>query len=225
MALFEQPAWVTERQAEIEKIIAQYPDSKSALMPLLHLAQEVRGYVADEDIAAVAEILNLTHAYVESVCSFYSMYHRHPVGKYHLLVCNNCSCAIMGGETTREHLKKKLGIDNHQTTPDGLISLEITHECLANCDAGPVLTVNGEYVVRLTNEKIDALVDDLRAGKGPDAHIEKRLQTGIFWDADPNDIPKAPANLPEAPVPAAGGEAGPESSGQAVGNGKEGGEK
>ncbi|MCG0237906.1 MAG: NAD(P)H-dependent oxidoreductase subunit E [Firmicutes bacterium] len=207
MPLFEQPAWVTERREEIERIIGQYPDRRSALMPLLHLAQEVRGYVADEDIAAVADLLGLTQAYVESVCSFYSMYHRHPVGKYHIVFCNNCSCALMGGERLREYLKQKLGIESGQTTPDGLISLEITHECLAACDAGPVLQVNGEYVIRLTEEKIDALIEDLRSGKGPEAHIEKRLLTGHFWDADPNDLPKVPPEIAAAEaaaVPAEG---------------------
>ncbi|BDG59452.1 NADH-quinone oxidoreductase subunit NuoE family protein [Caldinitratiruptor microaerophilus] len=205
MPVFEAPAWVKERDAEIREILSRYPDSRSALMPLLHLAQEERGYISQEDIEAVAGILNLTPAYVESVCSFYSLYHRHPVGKYVLLVCNNVSCALRGSGRIAELLKQKLGVESGGTTPDGLITLEVTHECLANCDAAPVLTVNGEYVVKLDEKKIDGLLADLRAGRGPDAWIERRPETGYF--AEPEAAPPGYWGKPgraEAEVAAAG---------------------
>lgn len=200
MALFEQPQWVTENPELIKEIIAQYPDKKSAIMPLLHLAQEARGYVAEEDIEAVAELVEQTPAYVESVCSFYAQYHRHPMGKHKLLVCNNLACALMGAPAVCAALQQELGIaGKHGTTPDGLISLEITHECLANCDGAPCLQINGRYVIKVTPEKARAIVADLRAGNGYEHHLEKVYQTGL---KTPGDTIGIPAYVPPAPAAA-----------------------
>lgn len=205
MAPFTTPEWVEKHGALIREIIAQYPEPRSAIMPLLHLAQEERGYVADGDIDAVAGLVGETPAYVESVCSFYAQYHRHPMGKHKLLVCNNLACALTGARAVIATLQEELGIAGHHgTTPDGLISLEVTHECLANCDGGPCLQVDGRFVIKATPEKVRAIVADLRAGRGCDQHLEKVYQTGL---CTPGDTIGIPAYTPPAP-PAAKKEEG-----------------
>lgn len=170
--LYTEPAWVTERAAEIERIIARYPVKRSATMPLLHLAQDARGYVADDDIVAVAELLDETPAFVESVCSFYSMYHRKPKGTYHLVVCGNLSCGLLGSQRLIKALEETLGIKVGETTPDGRVSLEVTSECLAACDQAPCLQCNVEYVTKCTPEKGAELARALLKGDGPDRFIE-----------------------------------------------------
>lgn len=174
----EEPTWPERCKDEVEAILAKYPEGqeRSAILPLLHLAMREREgrYVAVSDMQAIADICGVSPAYVDSVCSFYAMYHRHPIGKYLLTVCGSMCCHLLGGGNKLvEHIEKTLGIKNGETTPDGLITLEVTPECLAACDLAPVLHVNVEYAVRMTPEKLDALVADLRAGKGPDAFIEK----------------------------------------------------
>ncbi len=90
------PAWVEKRKQEIEEIIGRYPQKRSAMMPLLHLAQEERGWIADEDVEAIAEILGVSKSLVESVCSFYSLFYRRPMGKYVITVCGNIACGLSG---------------------------------------------------------------------------------------------------------------------------------
>jgi len=172
------PTWPENCKAEVEAIIAKYPDGqeRSAILPLLHLSMRERdgGYVAVLDMEAIAEICGVSTAYVHSVCSFYAMYHRHPVGKYVITVCGNMVCQLIGGGNKLvEHIEKTYGIKNGETTPDGLITLEVTGECLAACDLAPVIHVNTEYAVKMTPAKFDGLVEALRSGKGPDAFLEK----------------------------------------------------
>lgn len=172
------PTWPETCRAEVAEIIARYPEGKemSAILPLLHLAMRERegGYVALSDMQAIAEITGVSASYVNSVCSFYAMYHRHPVGKYLITVCGNMGCHLLGGGNRLvEHIERTYGIKNGETTDDGLLTLEVTGECLAACDLAPVIHVNVEYAVKMTPEKFDALVADLRAGKGPGAHLEK----------------------------------------------------
>jgi NADH-quinone oxidoreductase subunit E len=172
------PTWPERCKDEVEAILRRYPEGqeRSAVLPLLHLAMREREghYVAYSDMEAIAEICGVSVAYVNSVCSFYAMYHRHPVGKYVITVCGNMVCHYLGGgKALVEHIEKTLGIKHGETTPDGLITLEVTGECLAACDLAPVIQVNTEYVVKLTPAKFDALVEALRSGKGPDAFLEK----------------------------------------------------
>jgi len=174
----EPPTWPERCKAEVEAIIAKYPPGReqSAILPLLHLAMREREghYVAVSDMQAIAEIVGCSTAYVDSVCSFYAMYHRHPIGKYLITVCGNMCCHLLGGgKQLVEHIEKSLGIKNGETTPDGLITLEVTGECLAACDLAPVIHVNTEYAVKMTPSKFDALVEALRSGKGPEAFLEK----------------------------------------------------
>lgn len=168
------PEWVERRADEIQRIIARYPHSRSAIMPLLHLAQAERGHIAREDMAAIGEILGLTEAYVESVCSFYSLFYRKPVGKYVIHVCNNLTCGMCGAERLVEQLERQLGIKAGETTPDGLVTLLVTGECIAACDGAPALQVNLEYCLKVTEKRAEEIVAALRRGEDP-AQLADRL--------------------------------------------------
>jgi NADH-quinone oxidoreductase subunit E len=149
---------------ELREIIARYPQPRSALLPMLHLVQSEEGYVTPESIEVCAEELDLTPAEVSAVATFYTMYKRHPVGDYHVGVCTNTLCAVMGGDAIRARLQEHLGIGNDETTDDGKISFEHI-ECNAGCDYAPVVMVNWEFVDDQTPDSVVELVDDLRAGK------------------------------------------------------------
>lgn len=147
-----------------EELVALYPRRRSAMLPLLHLAQEQDGYLSDEGIAEVAELTDTTPADVRGTAAFYDMYHLEPVGKYVVGVCTNIACLLAGGEEFLEHASKKLGCAVGSTTSDGLFTLEET-ECLADCDKAPCVQVNHRYVRTTTPATFDALVEDLREGK------------------------------------------------------------
>ncbi len=149
------------------EIIARYPRAKSALIPLLHLAQEQDGYVADDAMEHLAELVGVTPAEVLGTCSFYEMFKRHPVGTYMLNICTNLSCQLLGGEELLHHAEETLGIKAGGTTPDGLFTIEDV-ECIAACTEAPCLQVNYRYEYRLTHDDFDALIADLRAGKRDD---------------------------------------------------------
>jgi NADH-quinone oxidoreductase subunit E len=161
MAFTEQErAELTERAAEI---IARYPKPRSALLPLLHMVQAAEGYVSTDGIAFCAEHLGLTEADVTGVVTFYTMYKRHPVGEYHVGVCTNTLCAIMGGDTIHAELREHLSLKGDEPTPDGKVSLERV-ECNAACDYAPVVMVNWEFFDNMTPQSARALADGLRAG-------------------------------------------------------------
>jgi NADH-quinone oxidoreductase subunit E len=150
-------------QPDAAQIIARYPQSRSALLPLLHLVQAEEGHVSADGIAFCAELLGLTEAEVTAVTSFYTMYKREPVGEYHVGVCTNALCAVMGGDAIFADLKEHLGVGNDQTTTDGKVTLEHL-ECNAACDYAPVMMVNWEYFDNMTPQSARELVDGLRAG-------------------------------------------------------------
>jgi NADH-quinone oxidoreductase subunit E len=151
---------------EARQIVARYPKPRSALLPLLHLVQSVEGYVSPQGIAFCADILGLTKAEVGAVATFYTMYKRRPAGEYHVGVCTNTLCAVMGGDAIYARLKEHLGIEGQDgVTEDGAVSLEHI-ECNAACDYAPVVMVNWEFFDNQTPESATQLVDDLRAGKG-----------------------------------------------------------
>ena len=153
--------------AELVEITRRYPEARSALLPMLHLVQSVEGRVTARGIEACADILGISAAEVSGVATFYTMYKRRPVGDYHVGVCTNTLCAIMGGDAIFERLQEHLGIGNDETTPaDGnarTITLEHL-ECNAACDYAPVMTVNWEFMDNQTPESATRLVDDLRSG-------------------------------------------------------------
>ena len=150
-------------EAEAGQIIGRYPRSRSALLPLLHLVQSQEGFVSRDGIAFCAAQLGLTEADVTAVASFYTMYKRRPVGEYHVGVCTNALCAVMGGDAIFADLQEHLGIGNDETTDDGKVSLEHL-ECNAACDYAPVIMVNWEFFDNQTPASARELVDGLRSG-------------------------------------------------------------
>ncbi|MGB3412290.1 MAG: NAD(P)H-dependent oxidoreductase subunit E [Microthrixaceae bacterium] len=146
-----------------QEIIARYPRPKSALIPLCHLAQEQNGYLSEESMVHIGELVGCTSAEVLGTASFYEMFKRHEVGKYCINVCTNISCQLMGGEELLEHAEETLGIRAGNTTADGMFTIEDV-ECIAACTEAPALQVNYRYFHRLSNDDFDELVGELRSG-------------------------------------------------------------
>jgi NADH-quinone oxidoreductase subunit E len=167
--------------AELREIAARYPEARSGLLPMLHLVQSAEGRITPEGIEACAEILGITAAEVNGVATFYTMYKRKPVGDYHVGVCTNTLCAIMGGDLIFERLKEHLDVGNDETTEDGRITLEHV-ECNAACDYAPVMMVNWEFMDNQTPESAVQVVDDLRAGK--DVHSTRGPKLCTWREAE-----------------------------------------
>jgi NADH-quinone oxidoreductase subunit E len=153
-----------ENERRARQVIARYPRTRSALMLLLHLAQEQDGWLTEDAMTHVAELLELTPADVFGVASFYTMYKREPVGRYLVSVCTNISCLISGGAQLLEHAEETLGVRVGGTTPDGLFTLEEA-ECLAACGGAPCLQVNYRFFERVDPTAFDRLLDDLGSGR------------------------------------------------------------
>ena len=147
----------------MNSIIARYPRSRSAVMPLLHYVQALDGYVTPRGIEKIAELLDISTAEVTAVSSFYTQYRTEPAGEYHVGVCINTLCAVMGGDEIYKSLEDHLGIKNHETTADGKVSIERI-ECNAACDYAPVVMVNWEFYDNQTPQSVKDLVDSARAG-------------------------------------------------------------
>ena len=151
-------------QIEImNSIIKRYPRSRSAIMPLLHYVQSLAGYVTNEGIEEIAKLLELETAEVTAVATFYTQYKRRPVGEYHVGVCTNTLCAVMGGDAIFAALKDHLGVENDGVTADGKVSLEHI-ECNAACDYAPVVMANWEFYDNQNVETAKDLVDSMRKG-------------------------------------------------------------
>jgi NADH-quinone oxidoreductase E subunit len=145
-------------------IIALYPQPRSALIPLLHLAQEQNGWLTEESVAHVAELLDLTPAEVYGTASFYDMLFTERVGRHLVSVCTNIACLLSGGYELLEHAERALGVRSGGTTDDGQFTLEEV-ECIALCGEAPCLAVNWRFFGQVSNERFDELVRDLRAGR------------------------------------------------------------
>jgi len=150
----------------MDAIIKRYPRSRSAIMPLLHFVQSIDGFVTPEGIELVAKKLELATAEVSAVATFYTQYKRKPVGEYHVGVCTNTLCAVMGGDEIFAALKDHLNIENDGLTLDGKVSLEHI-ECNAACDFAPVVMANWEFYDNQTVQSAKDLVDAARAGNPP----------------------------------------------------------
>jgi len=157
------PAVRQRLELDAKEIIARYPHPRSALLPLLHLVQSEDGYVTGTGIEFCAAQLDLTGAEVTAVATFYSMYRRTPTGDYHVGVCTNTLCAVLGGDAILADLTEHLGVAPGETTADGAVTLEHI-ECNAACDYAPVVMVNWEFFDNQTPESARAIVDALRAG-------------------------------------------------------------
>ena len=183
------------------EIISRYPKARSAMIPLLHLAQQQDGYVTNEAMIHIGELVGATAAEVLGTATFYEMFKFEPVGKYLINICDTMSCALMGADDLMHHAEHKLGIKAGGTTADGLITLAHA-ECQAACTEAPTLQVNYRFRYRVTNESFDALVDDLRAGKLdgeiPPHGTLARVRQSIPADKTVGAVP--PDEVTEAPV-------------------------
>ena len=158
----------TEANEQLAReIIARYPRPKSATIPLCHLAQEQDGYLADDAMAHIAELVGITPAEVLGTASFYEMFKRKPVGRYLVNVCTNISCQLLGGEELLAHAEETLGISAGGTTADGMFTLEDV-ECIAACTEAPACQINYRYFHQVSNDQFDEVVADLRAGRRSD---------------------------------------------------------
>ncbi len=150
----------------MNSIVARYPRKRSAIMPLLHYVQSIFGYITNEGIETISKVLEIETAEVSAVATFYTQYKFKPTGEYHIGVCTNTLCAIMGGDQILESLKEHLGLENDGVTEDGKVSIEHI-ECNAACDYAPVVMANWEFYDNQTVESAKALVDGARAGNPP----------------------------------------------------------
>jgi NADH-quinone oxidoreductase E subunit len=144
--------------------IALYPHPRSALIPLLHLAQEQDGHLTEDAMQHIGELLDLTPAEVYGTASFYDMLFTEPVGRHLVAICTNIACLLNGGYELLEHAEEHLGVKAGATTPDGQFTIEEV-ECIALCDQAPCLAVNWRFFGNVSNDAFDRLVDDLRAGR------------------------------------------------------------
>ena len=145
-------------------LIALYPEPRSALIPILHVLQEQDGYLTEDGMDHVGDLLGLTAAEVRGTATFYDMFHFEPVGKYLVAVCTNIACMLQGAYRLLEHAEEHLGVAPGGTTPDGMFTLEDS-ECLALCGNAPCVTVNWRFFGDVDPEGFDSLIDDLRSGR------------------------------------------------------------
>jgi NADH-quinone oxidoreductase subunit E len=159
-------AYTAEQLSVMDSIISRYPRKRSAIMPLLHYVQSIEGYVTNEGIELIGQKLELATAEVTAVSTFYTQYKSKPVGEYHVGICTNTLCAVMGGDAIFESIKEHLDIENDGVTSDGKVSVEHI-ECNAACDYAPVVMVNWEFYDNQTVQSVKDLVDGARSGNPP----------------------------------------------------------
>ncbi len=193
-----------ENLAVAREIIARYPRQKSALIPLLHLAQEQDGYVTQEAMRHIADLVSVTPAEVYGTASFYEMFTFEPLGKYLINICGTLSCALLGAEELMHHAEQRLGVKAGGTTTDGVFSLHHA-ECQAACTEAPCLQVNYRYRYRVSVDQLDQLIDNLASGSleteipphGTLATIRQRIPGDrVVGAVDPDDVNTAPAWMP-----------------------------
>lgn len=148
-------------EKEVEKIFSKYPFKKSAMLPLLALAQKQEGYVTPEAMIEIASRLDVSPAYVQSVCTFYTMFYTQPVGKYVIQFCINISCYLNDCDSLLDYTAGKLEIKVGETTSDKKFTL-LREECLAACSNAPVMRINDTYYENLTPEKVDQILGSLK---------------------------------------------------------------
>ena len=155
------PEFSESTKKKVDEIISRYPQKEAAILPVLHLAQQEFGSISPEEEKLVAELLGVKPIRVREVVTFYSMLNREPLGKYHIQVCSNLSCSLLGAENLMDYLKKKLGIELGETTQDKKFTLS-TVECLGACEQAPCMMVNFDYYGDLDEKKIDEILESLK---------------------------------------------------------------
>lgn len=151
-------AFTDQDREKIDEIVARYPNKAAALLPVLHLIQDKHGHLAPELQLLVADRLDMPPPRVREVVTFYEMFHEHPEGQFHIEVCTNISCHLMGGDAVLDHVRSKLGIECGQHTSDNMFSL-MEAECLASCGSGVTMKVGRDYYEHLTIEAVDAQIE------------------------------------------------------------------
>jgi NADH-quinone oxidoreductase subunit E len=181
----------SELLAQAKDLVALYPEPRSALIPLCHLAQEQDGWLRPEAMSEIADLVGVSAAEVRGTATFYDMLHTEPVGTYAVAVCTNIACLLGGALELLEHAESTLGVRAGGTTPDGVFTLHEA-ECLADCDKTVCVQVNHRYVGGQTPESFDALVEDLRAGRLSDTIPNHgtlvRVRRSVGLQADPSAI-------------------------------------
>ncbi len=150
----------SELKKKIAEVVARYPKKEAAILPVLHLIQREIGAIGADEERWVAGLLEIRPIKVREVVTFYTMYHQKPVGRYHIQVCSNLTCSLMGGEKVIDHLQRRLGIKIGETTPDQRFTLSEV-ECLGACEQAPCMMINFDYYGDLNPEKIDGLLKGL----------------------------------------------------------------
>jgi len=155
------PPLKERKAAEIEAIMKCYPMRRSGVMAVLHLVQREQGWISGESMLEVAEICDMTPAEVGEMVTFYTMYHRQPVGKYVFWVCGTLPCALCGSDGLFNYLKEKLGVGLDEVSPDGLFTIKRA-ECLGACSDAPLMLVNEKMEIKLTRAKVDEIIERCR---------------------------------------------------------------
>jgi NADH-quinone oxidoreductase E subunit len=150
-----------ETETKFQHLASIYPQKRSALIPILLLAQKEHGYVKAETIEYVAQYLGLNASEVDSIMSFYTLLRRRPVGQYHILICTNLACLLRGSDDIEACVTRKLGVRLGEVTADGLFSA-IEFECLGSCTTAPCIQINGEFYENLDVRKTESIIDELR---------------------------------------------------------------
>ena len=160
------PLFTDEEMKTVNMHIAKYPTKMSAIMPVLWMIQDKYGWISEDSMQYVGDLLDLPSEHVLGVATFYTMYFKKPRGKFHLQICTNVSCMLCGGDKLFKYVAEKLGIKNNQVTPDGIFSIEEV-ECLGSCGTAPMMQVNNkEFYENLTLENVDKLLNDFRMKAG-----------------------------------------------------------
>lgn len=154
------PELTDQTKKKIAEISSRYTTKEAALLPVLHLVQRETGFISPQEEKLVADLLDIQPIKVKEVVTFYTMFNQQQVGKYHIQVCSNLSCGLLGAESLIDHLKDKLGIAVGETTADQKFTLT-TVECLGACEQSPCMMVNFDYFGNLDKDKIDDILDNL----------------------------------------------------------------
>jgi NADH-quinone oxidoreductase E subunit len=159
-----------EELKEIENLKSRYETSQSALLPVLWMVQEKEGWISNDSIAKVAKVLDISYEHILGVVTFYTMFNKKKTGKIHLQICTNVSCTLRGGYELFKYISEKLGINNKETTEDGMFTIEEV-ECLGSCATAPMLQVNNkDYYENMSIEKADELIEHFKN------HINEHLK-------------------------------------------------
>ncbi|MBN9400013.1 MAG: NADH-quinone oxidoreductase subunit NuoE ['Candidatus Kapabacteria' thiocyanatum] len=150
-------AFTAEELTSIDALKAKYPDPKAAIMPVLWMAQKKWGWLSEDVMRYIGDVMNLPYSHVLGVASFYTMYFKKPMGKHHVQVCTNVSCMLRGGEAIYKHVKERLGIGHNEATSDGTFSLEEV-ECMGACGGAPMVAINEDFFENATIAQIDQLL-------------------------------------------------------------------